>query len=112
MLRLSRKNTGLIKKRAGLAPEIASIPHAFGADSSRNRPPNCHLASFTSGYGRAPEHFKKVLQSRQRLSGPVLELKVFRYGTPSYRAASLFLSRNPPPYEVLVYVIIKGELRG
>jgi len=37
MRRVSGKNTGLTRKRAGLAPEIASIPRAFGYPVSSMR---------------------------------------------------------------------------
>jgi hypothetical protein len=76
------------KKRAGLAPENASIPRAFGYTFSRGPwLPNCHLTRPTGPLGRVGRlfpvlierlrHFKMVLQRRQGLPGPVLELGIF-----------------------------------
>ena len=52
MSRASGKNTGPIKRRAGLAPDIASIPRAFGYTVSSLRDRGCRIASWPGLYFR------------------------------------------------------------
>jgi len=81
MSRASGKNTGPIKKRAGLAPEIASIPRAFGYNRqflAESRWPNCSwLGLLLPVLVERLRHFKMVLQRRQGLTRPVLQLGIF-----------------------------------